>query len=184
MDPKYGFPHIAIMNTYDWSQFHVHMYYDAPIKELFCRFSTAAGLESFFIKNAEHTAQSGKPRDRTEVVQPGDRYEWTYVHDFAHGGTFTEVIQNERIEFTFGSMTVSVSFREVDKMTEVALHQTNCATEDPERAWQHVNCRSCWIYFLTNLRSVLANGLDLRDHIHPQLNDSVSIGWDAPDTSD
>ena len=75
-------------------------------------------------------------------------------------------------------MRVDVRLRDVGGAVEVDLHQTRCATEDPERVRQHLNCRSCWIYFLTNLRSVLAGGPDLRDHEHPNWNDSVSVGFD------
>lgn len=166
------------MTDYDWSQFHVYMYYLAPLEDVFARFGTARGLESFFIHRAEHVAASGTPRGRDELVQTGDAYAWTYTHDFAHGGRFTEVEPNRRVAFTFGDMHVVVSFRRVEGATEVDLHQTGCAPEDPDRAWQHVNCRSCWIYFMTNLRSVLADGPDVRDRDHPQWNDSVSIGWD------
>ena len=168
------------MTDYDWSQFHVHMYYLAPIGEVFRRFSTARGLESFYIGTATHKARDGTPRGGDEVVQAGDVYHWTYVHDFAHGGEFLAVDPDRLVRFTFGTMEVEVRFRDVDGATEVALHQTGCATEDPERAWQHVNCRSCWIYFLTNLRSVLATGFDVRDGDHPAWNDSVSIGWEPP----
>jgi len=28
---------------------------------------------------------------------------------------------------------------------QVCVHQTGCATEDPDRAWQHLNRRSCWV---------------------------------------
>lgn len=170
------------MPPYDWSQFHVHMYYLAPLTHVFRYFSTSQGLESFFIHKAVHTAKDGTPRKSDEPVQTGDRYDWTYVHDFAHGGTFIQVESNRLVQFTFGTMSVEIHFRDVGEATEVDLHQTNCATEDPDRAWQHVNCRSCWIYFMTNLRSVLAGGPDIRDHQHPNWNDSVSIGFN-PDTS-
>lgn len=85
---------------------------------------------------------------------------------------------DQLVRFTFGSMKVDVNFKEVGEATEVDLHQTNCATVDPERAWQHVNCRSCWIYFMTNLRSVFAGGPDLRGYEYPTWNDSVGIGFD------
>ena len=62
---------------------------------------------------------------------------------------------------------------------ELRLEQTGCSTIDPERAWQHLNCRSCWGYFLTNLKSVLEHGTDLRDFETPELTDAVSIGWPA-----
>ena len=166
------------MESYDWSQFHVRMYYLAPLPEVFRRFSTANGLESFFIFEALHLAPDGTPRASDEAVQSGDSYQWTYVHDFAHGGKYTQVEPERLVQFTFGTMMVDIHFREVEGVTEVDLHQTNCATEDPERAWQHVNCRSCWIYFMTNLRSVLAGGPDVRDFQHPEWNDSVSIGFD------
>ena len=163
--------------AYDWSQFHVRMYYLASMDEVFARFSTSAGLESFFIYRASHTTPAGDVRDRHESIQAGDRYEWEYVHDYRHGGEFLAVVANERVDFSFGSMHVSVRFREVGEAIEVDLHQTQCATDDPDRAWQHVNCRSCWIYFLTNLRSILAGGPDVRDFEHPNWNDSVSIGF-------
>ena len=167
------------MEEYDWTQFHVRMYYLAPLEEVFRRFSTQAGLESFFIYHAEHSAADGNRRNADKAVQTGDQYDWTYVHDFQHGGEFEAVEQNRYIRFSFGSMTVAISFNDVGDATEVDLHQTNCAVDDQGRAWQHLNCRSCWIYFLTNLRSVLAGGPDVRDFEHPTWNDSVSIGFDV-----
>ena len=166
------------MNTYDWSQFHVRMYYLAPLAQVFHYFATTEGLEAFFIYKAVHTAVDGTVRRPDEQAQSGDRYHWTYVHDFAHGGEFLLVKTNRLVRFTFGTMTVELSFKDVGEAIEVDLHQTNCATEDPDRAWQHVNCRSCWIYFMTNLRSILAGGPDVRDYAHPNWNDSVSIGFD------
>ena len=166
------------MSEYDWSQFHVRMYYLAGLEEVFRHFSTASGLESFFIHKASHTRADGSLRPADEQVEAGDSYEWVYVHDYAHGGRFEQVIPGRLVSFTFGDMLVTIHFRTVGPATEVDLHQTGCATEDPARAWQHVNCRSCWIYFMTNLRSVIAGGADLRDHEHPEWNDSVSIGFD------
>ena len=166
------------MSSYDWTQFHVRMYYLAPLDEVFRRFSTAAGLESFFIYKAIHTSPEGMERDPAESAEAGDEYHWQYVHDFAHGGKFEKVEQNRLVRFTFGTMMVNITFEDVGDAILVDLHQTNCATVDPERAWQHLNCRSCWIYFMTNLRSILAGGPDVRDYEHPNWNDSVSIGFD------
>ena len=74
------------MSTYDWSQFHVHMYYLAPIDDVFRRFSTATGLESFYLRTATFTAADGRTRAPDECVQPGDAYDWQYAHDFGHPG--------------------------------------------------------------------------------------------------
>ena len=169
------------MTPYDWSQFHVHMYYLAPLDEVYRRFATAAGMESFYVKEARFTDAGGRRRAPDETFAAGDTYHFEYVHDFRHGGDVLAVERRRLVRFTFGPATVTIRFREVDGATEVDLHQTGCPTEDPERAWLHVNCRSCWIYFMTNLRSVLAGGPDVRDHAHPEWNDSVSIGWSPPD---
>jgi hypothetical protein len=154
------------------------MYYLASLEDVFLRFATAAGMESFYVRSARFTSPDGSVRGADEVVQEGDTYEFDYVHDFAHGGEILKVVENSEVSFTFGVCTVSIRFRAVDGATEVALHQTDCPLEDPERAWMHLNCRSCWIYFMTNLRSVLAGGPDIRDFANPEWNDSVSIGWD------
>jgi hypothetical protein len=166
------------VTEYDWSQFHVRMYYLASLPEVFRRFSTAEGLESFFIHKAIHTSADNIPRSSNEQIQTGDHYHWTYIHDFAHDGRFECVETNQLVQFTFGEMNVCITFQHIGDATEIDLHQTNCATTDPKRAWQHLNCRSCWIYFMTNLRSILAGGPDVRDHNHPNWNDSVSIGFD------
>lgn len=167
------------MSGYDWTQFYVHMYYLAPLDEVFRRFATAAGMESFFVQKATFTAADGSKRGSEEFYASGDEYLFDYVHDYSHGGQITDFSENELVAFSFGECQVAVHFREVPGATEVALHQTECPVEDPQRAWMHLNCRSCWIYFMTNLRSVLAGGPDLRDFDHPEWNDSVSIGWDA-----
>ena len=114
------------MTAYDWSQFHVRMYYLAPLEQVFRYFSTAEGLESFFIHQAVHTGKDGTIRKADEPVQTGDSYHWTYVHDFAHGGEYLLVETNQLVRFTFGTMTVDVHFRDVGDAVEVDLHQTNC----------------------------------------------------------
>lgn len=165
------------MTEYDWTQFKVHMYYLAPLEDVFRRFATPAGMESFYIERATVTGPDGTTRGPDDLYQTGDRYHFDYVHDYAHDGEILEVVPEEVLRFTFGVCEVAIGFQAVDGATEVALHQTGCPTEDPERAWMHLNCRSCWIYFMTNLRSILAGGPDVRDYDHPQWNDSVSIGW-------
>ena len=74
------------MAAYDWSQFHVRMYYLAPLAEVFRCFSSADGLESCFVYNAQHLSAHGICRASDESVQSGDSYYWNYVHDVEHVG--------------------------------------------------------------------------------------------------
>ena len=165
---------------YDWSQFKVHMVYRAPRDDVVAAWATPGGLESFFIADADHRAPDGTRRAPDEPCVAGDRYRWKWLHGFELEGHVLACEPNRRVSYTFGgNMRIDIGFLERDGAVEVAIHQTGCATQDPERAWQHLNCRSCWVYFLTNLKSVLEHGIDLRDHEQPQWNDSVSIGWPA-----
>jgi len=165
-------------DAYDWSRFAVTMHYAAPRERVFDYWASAIGLQSFFIGEAQHVDADGNPRAAEERAQTGDSYTWEFLHGFTLEGEFLEVVPDERVVFTFGGdMRVEVSLHDAEGAIEVKLEQTGCATEDPARAWSHVNCRSCWIYFMTNLKGVLEHGTDIRDFEHPERNDSVSIGW-------
>jgi uncharacterized protein YndB with AHSA1/START domain len=165
-------------DAYDWTQFTVHMHYYAPIEKVFQAWATAAGLESFFLSSALHASPDGSRRALDKPAVRGDRYQWTWLHGPGIEGEFLACDPGRSVAFTFGEdMRVDVELRVVEDSVEVRLHQTGCAKEDPQRAWQHLNCRSCWVYFMTNLKSVLEHGRDLRDRSHPERNDSLSIGW-------
>ena len=55
--------------------------------------------------------------------------------------------------------------------------QSNIPTEDTGRVESHLNCRSCWIYYLLNLKSVLEHGTDLRDADRP--DNIVSVHFEG-----
>jgi hypothetical protein len=78
--------------------------------------------------------------------------------------------------FTFGSLRVSVRFAAVDGQTELHLVQTGIPDSPDGRVFGHLNCRSCWIFFLTNLKAVLDAGTDLRDQ-NPARVSSMEVGF-------
>ena len=65
--------------------------------------------------------------------------------------------------------------------TLVRVHQFDIAGDDTGRAHGHLNCRSCWVYYLLNLRSVVAHGQDLRDANLPDNPVGIEFGakWHA-----
>lgn len=166
-------------DAYDWSRFSVHMYYRASLDDVFRAWATPRGLASFFIAQATHVSPDGSPRTADEITRAGDTYTWRWLHDFSLTGQVLACEPKQHVAYTFGGpMRIDITVTAHDsEQVEVRLEQTGCAREDPDRAWSHLNCRSCWVYFMTNLKSVLEHGIDLRDHVQPHLNDSVSIGW-------
>jgi hypothetical protein len=61
-------------------------------------------------------------------------------------------------------MRCDVAFTSVEPgTTRVDLTQTDIPDTPEGRVMGHLNCRSCWVFFMTNLRSILLTGVDLRD---------------------
>ncbi|NNE44823.1 MAG: SRPBCC domain-containing protein, partial [Gemmatimonadetes bacterium] len=169
--------------TYDWSRFELVYYYDRPLPDVFRAWATAAGLESFFIEEARAAPPDGDPRGPSEVVQEGDVYHWRWRHGHELDGVFTRVVDNEQVSFTFGSQNVSVFFTQCGEQTEVHLVQFDIPDTDAGVVFGHLNCRSCWIYFLVNLKAVLDGGGDLRD-TDPDRVSSIEVGFRPLSTRD
>jgi len=169
--------------TPDWNAFDVYLQIDASPEQVLSRWRTAAGLESFFIARASFDDSSGRDRRSAAgsdaVCETGDRYHWSFIHDFRLEGRVLEST-TERMAFTFGGgYAVEVSVRPSGSGTLLHLRQYGMRDEESERVHGWLNCRSCWIYFLTTLKSQTEHGIDLRDH-DPETADSISVSYNQP----
>ena len=162
--------------TYDWSRFEIVFYYDVPIERVFRAVSTAGGLASFFIEKATFRDAEDNARADDEPARVGDRYRWDWRQPFSVEGEVTEVIPNRKVAYTFGDMRFSISLSEVDGTTELHLVQTDIPDTPDGLVMEHLNCRSCWTFFFTNLKSVLEEGVDLRD-ARPDCVSSMEVGF-------
>ncbi len=162
--------------TYDWQRFSLTFYYNAHITRVFRYWTGAEGLESFFVERCIFTNPRGEARDNFEPLQSGDTYHWQFRHDFAVEGKITACVDKEQLSFSFGPMHVDVYFRVLDNQTEVQLIQSKIPDTPEGRVLGHLNCRSCWTFFMTNLSAVLDHGKDLRDE-NPELVSSMEVGF-------
>jgi uncharacterized protein YndB with AHSA1/START domain len=162
--------------SYDWSAFEIAFYYDRGVRDVFRAWTSSEGLEAFFVERARFTSPRGSQRAPTETVKTGDAYEWEWRQPLGIEGRVSNVVEDREFSFTFGTMNVSVFFAPVGEQTEVHLIQSNIADTPEGRVSGHLNCRSCWIFFLTNLKSVLDGGRDLRDD-DPARVSSIEVGF-------
>lgn len=149
-------------DAYDWTRFSLTFYYDAPLATVFASWASGAGLESFFVERVEFRGADGA-RSSTDLCQSGDAYHWTWRQPFEVRGTVLECQPHESLAFTFGAMRVDVAFQQFESQTEVVLLQSDIPATADGRVAGHLNCRSCWIFFMTNLQSLFRAGIDLRD---------------------
>ena len=160
---------------HDWSSFDTYLYIDATPQEVQAAWRCATGLCSFFI--SEMTL-----RDRSGAVLPGDhfatgdQYHWQWIHPFELTGEFLDV-SDTAMTFSFGgNYRVSISVTAAATGSLLHLHQDGLSNDDNGRVHGSLNCRSCWIYYLVNLKSVLETGNDLRDR-DPETADAISVSY-------
>jgi uncharacterized protein YndB with AHSA1/START domain len=150
----------------NWNEFKLRVNTSAPIEKVYAAWATRTGLESWFLCRAD-LLSGGKALPPDEQAQKGDEYEFRWFghpDGVSHKGKVVAADGKSQFTFTFSQdLPVSVSiFRECDE-TIVQLVE-NFDPLDQEASKKHyLGNMKGWIFFLTNLKSVLEGGLDLRN---------------------
>ncbi len=168
-------PRQAAPRPHDWSSFDVHLYIAAAPEKVLDYWQSTEGIKEFFI--AEMTVyEDNHDKVNHSHLMPGNRYSWRGIHDYSGEGVFLDTT-NESVTFTFGEhWEVRVSVTPLGDGTRLHLRQFGMDNDDNTRVQGTLNCRSCWIYFLVNLKSVAESGNDLRDQ-NPSTADAISVGF-------
>src|ERR1700761_5826431 len=146
----------------NWSKFQLRVNIRVPLDKVYTAWATPAGLESWFLRKAE------LGRTDQELIQKGDNYEW-YWHGYPDSvvekGQITAANGKDHFAFTFSmGCPVSISlYREHDE-TIVELVESGLPTDEATMLQHYVGDSKGWLFYLTNLKSILEGGLDLRNH--------------------
>lgn len=159
----------------NWSEFKLRVNIRVPLDKVYPAWATPAGLESWFLRKAAITDGAGTAgtacaaalRPATSFIQKGDRYEFYwhgYPENLSEKGIVTSANGSNHFAFTFTKdCPVSISlYRECDE-TIVELVESGMAVDEQTALRQYVGDSKGWIFYLTNLKSVLEGGLDLRN---------------------
>ena len=138
----------------------------AATPEVAMTFWLMSGLtEQWFVQKCAFSVPEGRPRLENELAQAGDKYKW----EWADGTVDTSTIQKVDfpIYFTSGWMDdeneIEVRFVPEDDGVIVTVVQHNRQEGEEERRMCTENCAAGWTFFLTNFKSVLEGGNDLRE---------------------
>jgi hypothetical protein len=102
-----------------------------------------------------------------EAVEAGDHYAWYwhgYPDEVVEKGKIIAANGRDHFAFSF-SMGCPVSitlYREFDE-TIVELVESDLPTDEETMLRHYIGDSKGWIFYLTNLKSVLEGGLDLRN---------------------
>lgn len=156
---------------YRWDSFTKRIAIHCAPSLVFGCFATARGMESWFLRVCEYTDAQGKVLSKNEIVKVGDLYTF-YWHGWPdtvfERGEILEIVDEKSIRFTFNgngetNMIVLVEIGEEGKHTMLSLTQYNIGEDDHSRSHWHIGCMTGWIFYMTNLKSILEGGIDLRN---------------------
>jgi uncharacterized protein YndB with AHSA1/START domain len=145
--------------TQDWTRFSKRISVNASVKQIYDAWAIPDNLHKWFLRKAE-LKNAGTPRKSSEPVQVGDNYEWRW---FGHPDVVMEIgefkVANgmNRLQFTFAQSIVTVNITTEAGETVVEVMQE----EIPINFF--IDCMTGWTFYLSNLKSVLEGGRDLRN---------------------
>ena len=155
------------MQSYNWNAFTKRVPIRAAIGAIYDAWTTEEGIESWFLRKAIFTGKNGEQRKETERIQSGDSYTWLW-----HGYDDTVVEKRQILDtngtdllrFSFsGGCIVTVRIRPEQGENICELTQDMGPAREDEKQFFYIECGKGWTFYLTNLKSVLEHGVDLRN---------------------
>jgi uncharacterized protein YndB with AHSA1/START domain len=152
---------------YNWKQFIKRIPIKAPPKAIYDAWATQQGLESWFLRLAQFTKVDGTVRSKNSYVEAGDKYKWLwYGYDDSAVEEQKILIANgwDQIQFGFsGGCIVTVTIKQEEGETICELVQQMPMDDEKEQQYFFIECGKGWTFYMTNLKSILEGGPDLRN---------------------
>ncbi len=154
------------MQAYNWSNFVLRVPVQAATEKIFLAFTTRQGIESWFLRESVFTRQ-GKNLGDAETVNTGDEYNWRWFgwdDEVVEQGKILDTNLKDFFAFSFGKAgNVSIRISTEEDISMVTLQQTEIPTDEESITKFHLGCMQGWLFYLTNLKSILEGGIDLRN---------------------
>ncbi|HLY70632.1 MAG TPA: SRPBCC domain-containing protein [Puia sp.] len=155
------------MVEYNWDHFTKRITISASVPEVFQAWTTQSGLEKWFLRRAEFTDRHKHLRDRSAAVEAGDIYAWTwfgYPDSVHEHHTILETNGHDYLKFRFsGGCLVTVTVKIENGETVCELMQDMTPAEEGKKPMFFIECSRGWTFYMTNLKSILEGGIDLRN---------------------
>ncbi|QQS29642.1 MAG: SRPBCC domain-containing protein [Sphingobacteriales bacterium] len=153
--------------TYDWSRFVKRVTINAPTQDIYDAWATRKGLENWFLRIAEFKSPEGRVLADNEAATTNDSYVW-YWHGWddtvLERGKVLGANGKDSFSFEFGDEgIVSVHIFQEEGINIVELIQEKILTDEEYKVRYHLGCSTGWTFYLSNLKSILEGGIDLRN---------------------
>jgi uncharacterized protein YndB with AHSA1/START domain len=136
---------------FDWTQFTQRVAVAAPVEKVFQMWTEPAQLRSWFLADAKIDLKKG-----------GD-YEWKWLAGVKEKGKVLSVKKPSKLSFTFAGSVCDITFKKDKRGAMVILHQHGIPETERGKYDVYLNCSCGWTFYLTNLKTFLEYGIDLRE---------------------
>jgi uncharacterized protein YndB with AHSA1/START domain len=155
------------MSTYNWGRFVTRINVNTPAEKLYWCWATREGMEYWFLRMSEYKKPDGILRSNNEPVQKGDSYTWRWhgwSDEITEEGKIADANGKDFLKFSFGKAgDCNINIKQEQGYNIVELVQENIPDTDEGRHMWHLGCKTGWTFYLTNLKSLLEGGIDLRN---------------------
>ena len=150
--------------NYDWSKFSKRISIAADVQTIYEAWSKQENIEKWFLSKAEFRKTDKSLRAKNDSIQKGDKYEWSWHgSDFVANGQVLATNEKNRLQFSFFDCPTTVIIREEAGENVVELCQEEIPLDEESIVNLHLGCSRGWTFYLTNLKSILEGGIDLRN---------------------
>ena len=151
----------------EWTHFRKRISIDASPQKVYEAWTTRAGLERWFLRQAKITAPDGTERKDNDTIKAGDHYHWLwfgYPDEMSEKRLVSSVNGKDYLQFEFtGDCFVSVTIKAVEGVTICELVQENIPLDENPKTNLYIGCGEGWTFYMANLKSILEGGIDLRN---------------------
>lgn len=151
----------------DFSEFKLRINIKTPVENVYRAWTTPLGLDSWFIGRVVYADKEGVKRSPEESAQTDDEYSLFWHHAPEQVGMKGKVLKangKNLYSFSFSKgFPVTISILTEHGETICELIESNLPTDEDSVRNHFVRESKGWIFYLTNLKSVLEGGLDLRN---------------------
>jgi uncharacterized protein YndB with AHSA1/START domain len=153
--------------AYDWKKFTKRITINAPAKSIYDAWTTQQGLESWFLRLAQFTKNDGSIRPKNSYIEKGDKYKWLwygYDDSVAEEKEVLDINGWDKLQFSFsGGCIVTVTIKHQGGEIICELIQQMPMADEAEQQYFYIECGKGWSFYMTNLKSILEGGPDLRN---------------------
>jgi len=155
------------MENFDWSRFTVRINVNASIEKLYWCWATKEGIEYWFLRRSDYKKADGSLCSNTDFVERRSSYSWWwhgYPDEVVEHGEILDCNGQDLFQFRFGDAGIcTVKIYEQEGENFVELVQDKIPTDEKSKQNWHIGCKTGWTFYMTNLKSLLEGGIDLRN---------------------